>query len=276
VAEEKIRSLSYASIDGARWLVVSEMELQEQFKKLSFLWAWGAELCLTIVGPSQVRSPLSVRMWVAALLHAGVVGELTVLRAIVSTVVELVLGHSPDETSRMEVMNEPTAKFWWLEELCSRLDGLGVRIHGLLLEPPPDQAQWADHLDKAAEQLEAELAERHQVDAELDILLCCTCSGPGTVRCRRSIFTGNIAVESRIDAATANGVRWGTQSTLVTILSHFPELKSELELLGARRNADMFDNQADALWPLVSVASDSLASLVPSSFACDPPDGVGG
>jgi hypothetical protein len=41
-------------------------------------------------------------------------------------------------------------------------------------------------------------------------------------------------VEGRIDTAAANGVRWGTQSALVTTLSHFPELKSELDLLGSR------------------------------------------
>jgi hypothetical protein len=61
---------------------------------------------------------------------------------------------------------------------------------------------------------------------------------------------------------------------LVAILSHFPELKSELELLGSRWNADLSDDQADALRPLVSVPSDSLASLVPSSFAHDPPNDV--
>jgi hypothetical protein len=48
-----------------------------------------------------------------------------------------------------------------------------------------------------------------------------------------------------------------------------------LELLGSGRNADLTEDQTDALWPLVSVASDSLASLSPSSVACDPPDSVG-
>jgi hypothetical protein len=58
---------------------------------------------------------------------------------------------------------------------------------------------------------------------------------------------------------------------LVAALSHFLELKSELELLGSGENVDLSDDQADALWPLLSVASNSLASLVPSSFAHDPP-----
>jgi hypothetical protein len=37
VAEEKFCSLSVASTDGVRRLVVSEMEHREQFKELSFL-----------------------------------------------------------------------------------------------------------------------------------------------------------------------------------------------------------------------------------------------
>jgi hypothetical protein len=45
-------------------------------------------------------------------------------------------------------------------------------------------------------------------------------------------------LEGQIDATTANGVRWGTRSTLVTALSHILEPKSELELLGSGRNAD--------------------------------------
>jgi hypothetical protein len=63
---------------------------------------------------------------------------------------------------------------------------------------------------------------------------------------------------------------------LVTALSHFPELKSKLELLGSRSNADLTDDQVDALWSMVSVALDSLVSLVPSLIAHDPPDDAGG
>jgi hypothetical protein len=40
-------------------------------------------------------------------------------------------------------------------------------------------------------------------------------------------------LEGRIDTTVANGVRCGTQSTLVSTLSHFLELKSELEILGS-------------------------------------------
>jgi hypothetical protein len=61
----------------------------------------------------------------------------------------------------------------------------------------------------------------------------------------------------------------GDRSALVTTLLHFPKLKFELELLGFGRDIDLSDDQADTLWPLVSAASDSLVSLVPSSFARD-------
>jgi hypothetical protein len=40
-----------------------------------------------------------MRMWVVALLHMGMAGELAALQAAVSSTMELVLGRSPDETS---------------------------------------------------------------------------------------------------------------------------------------------------------------------------------
>jgi hypothetical protein len=111
-----------------------------------------------------------VRMRVASLCHAGVVGELTALRAAVSSTLELVLGCSPGEISRVEVVSELTAKFQKLEELCPQLEVPGMKICSLLLGPPPGQARWADRLEEAVERLEAALAERRQVDALLEAL----------------------------------------------------------------------------------------------------------
>jgi hypothetical protein len=62
---------------------------------------------------------------------------------------------------------------------------------------------------------------------------------------------------------------------LVTTLSHFLELKTELELLEPGRNAELTQGQADTLCPLVSMASDSLALLIPSSVAYDSTDDAG-
>jgi hypothetical protein len=63
------------------------------------LWAWCAKLCLAIVGPSQVRSDQSARMWATTLCHTEIVRELAALWAVVSSTTELVLGRSPNETS---------------------------------------------------------------------------------------------------------------------------------------------------------------------------------
>jgi hypothetical protein len=87
-----------------------------------------------------------VRLWDAALHHTRMFGELAALQVAVSSIVELVLRCSPNETSRVEVMNELVAKFQRWEELCSRLDGPGARICDMLLGPPPSQARWADRL----------------------------------------------------------------------------------------------------------------------------------
>jgi hypothetical protein len=62
------------------------------------------------------------------------------LRAAMYSTAELVLGRSPGEASRVEVMNELTTKFQKLEELCSPLEGPSTRICNLLLGPPPNQA----------------------------------------------------------------------------------------------------------------------------------------
>jgi hypothetical protein len=48
-----------------------------------------------------------------------------------------------------------------------------------------------------------------------------------------------------------------------------------LEVHGSGPNADLTNDQVDALRPLGSMASDLLVSLVPSSFARDPPDDAG-
>jgi hypothetical protein len=86
----------------------------------------------------QVMSPLPASMRATALHHTGVVGELTMLRATVSSAAELEFCRLPCETSREEVMNKVTTKFHELEELCSRLKGLGAWIYNLLHGASPD------------------------------------------------------------------------------------------------------------------------------------------
>jgi hypothetical protein len=54
-------------------------------------------------------------------------------------------------------------------------------------------------------------------------------------------------LKSWIDAAATNRVRWGSRSALVGSVSHFPELKTELEVLGSRCSMDQTEDEADAL-----------------------------
>jgi hypothetical protein len=80
------------------------------------------------------------------------------------------------------------------------------------------------------------------------------------------------SLEGQIDAVATNGVRLGSHSTLVAVVSHFSELKPELELLGSGHNAYLIEDEVDTLWTWVRAGSDSLASYVPSMIAYGPPD----
>jgi hypothetical protein len=111
VAKENFRGLSNVVTDGAWQLVVTEREHREQFEELTILQTWGSELCLAIVGPARVRNHLSEGMRAAALRRTKRAGELAALRAVVSSAVEWVLGHSPDETLRVEVVGDLVAEF---------------------------------------------------------------------------------------------------------------------------------------------------------------------
>jgi hypothetical protein len=57
----------------------------------------------------------------------------------------------------------------------------------------------------------------------------------------------------------------------VATVSHFSELKADLEVLGFGCSAYLTEDKADALWIRVRTASDLLPSYVPSSIARYPP-----
>jgi hypothetical protein len=57
-------------------------------------------------------------------------------------------------------------------------------------------------------------------------------------------------------------------------MSHFPELKPELELLESGHNVDLTEDEADALWTQVRTASDSLVLYVLSPVARRPVNGA--
>jgi hypothetical protein len=58
-----------------------------------------------------VRNHLSEEMRIASLRHTEMVRELSTLQSTVTSIVEFVLGRSPDETIQVEVVDELVAKF---------------------------------------------------------------------------------------------------------------------------------------------------------------------
>jgi hypothetical protein len=58
-------------------------------------------------------------------------------------------------------------------------------------------------------------------------------------------------------------------------LSQFPKLEPELELLGSGHNADLTENQLDALWTWTRRTSESLSSSVLPSNAHNSPGDTG-
>jgi hypothetical protein len=90
-----------------------------------------------------------------------------------------------------------------------------------------------------------------------------------------SVSTTAELLKDWIDVAVANGVRLESRSALVVVVSHFPKLKTGLEVLESRRSADLTEDEANALWTRVRAASDLLASCVPFSVARNPRDGMG-
>jgi hypothetical protein len=109
-------------------------------------------------------------MWLAALHHTKMAGELAVLRVAVSSAVELVLGCLPSDTFRVAVVGELAVEFQKMEERQSQLELPAMRICDLLLGPPSSRARLADCLDEAIGLLRVELAARREVDAELEAL----------------------------------------------------------------------------------------------------------
>jgi hypothetical protein len=97
-------------------------------------------------------------MRLAALHHTDMAGELTAFQAMVSSAVESVLGRSPSDTSRAEVVGKLATEIQKVEDRCSRLDWPSARICDLLLRPLPSRAQLDNRLDEAARQLRVELA----------------------------------------------------------------------------------------------------------------------
>jgi hypothetical protein len=91
--------------------VASETEHRAHFEELTLLQTQGSELCHAIVGPSQAKHHLSEGMRLATLHHTKMAKELAMFWAVVSSTAESVLGCSPGDTTRVEVVGELVTEF---------------------------------------------------------------------------------------------------------------------------------------------------------------------
>jgi hypothetical protein len=172
-------------------------------------------------------SHLSEGIPIATLRHTEMAEELVTLQATVSSTVEFMLGSLPDKTFQVEVVDELVVEFWKVEER------LGERICDLLLRLPFILARLANHVDEATGQRGVELAARWEADPELEALRTSVTRVRDLVLDRvdepsslaTSLSRAVELLEGWVDAAAANGVYWGTCSTLVATLSHFPKLE---------------------------------------------------
>jgi hypothetical protein len=124
----------------------------------------------------------------------------------------------------------------------------------------------ADHLDEAATRLKVEQATQREAEEELEDLRSSVVWVQNLVLgdvSKLSLTVLSMAVvteqlDDRIDAAAANRVCWGSHSTLVAAVLHFPDLGTDLEVLGTERNMGLKEDEVNALWSRVHAAADSL------------------
>jgi hypothetical protein len=97
MTEVNSRGLSSVVAGVDWWQEEVERECQERVRELTLLQTWGSELCQAIVGPLKMRGQLSEGMWIAVVSHTEMDEQLTMLWAMVSSVVQSVLRCSPIE-----------------------------------------------------------------------------------------------------------------------------------------------------------------------------------
>jgi hypothetical protein len=152
-------------------------------------------------------------------------------------------------------VDELAAEFEKLEEWCPCLKKSGARAYDLILGLPSSQVQLGDRLDDIIRHFQVKQVACWEVDGEVEALQSSVAQVWDLVL-ERPDMTSSLAValssvaefiDNHIDAPVANGAHWDTWSALAAALSHFPELGTELEVLGSGRNTDLREDQVNAL-----------------------------
>ena len=248
----------------------AEERREGEANELSLLRARGSELCSAILGAPTVARPLSDVMQSAASSHRELVRQHDDLRGAVISATTTLTGRSFTGLSLAESLVDAARE---LRENHSRVQSAGYRLCDLALGPPTSRVQLTARLDEACRQIEAdgvELEDFRAAAARIRDVVLGASQGPSSLPAALESVAD--AVENRLDAAATNGVRWGTRSSLVVTLSHFPELEAELELLGSGRDAETSEAELDRLWEVTGPAAERLAGNVSASTARCPPD----
>jgi hypothetical protein len=95
-------------------IALHEREHRECFDELTLLQTRSLELCLTIIGPPRAKR-MYEGMRLATLHHNEMARELAAFQAAMSSTMELVLRHSPNNVARAEVVGELVAELHRVE-----------------------------------------------------------------------------------------------------------------------------------------------------------------
>jgi hypothetical protein len=109
-------------------------------------------------------------MRLATLHHSEMVWELAAFQAAVSSTAESVLGRSPNNIPRVEVVGELVAKMHRVEGCHSKLERPSAKIRELLLRPSLGRAWQADHLEEAVRHPRVELDAWQVEVAKLEVM----------------------------------------------------------------------------------------------------------
>jgi hypothetical protein len=174
----------------------------------------GCKLCQAIVGHPKVRGHLSKGMWIAVIHHTEMAELLATLQTVVSSAAQFMLGRSPTEVFRVEVVDELFTEFREQEERRLLLEKSGARVYDLILGPLSGRARLDNLLEEAIGYLWVEQVARYEANGELEAM----CSSVARVRdlvlegpSGMSSLTVSLSsaielIGDHVDATTTNGV----------------------------------------------------------------------
>jgi hypothetical protein len=190
-------------------------------------------------------------MHFAVARHIEVATRLFALWVVVSLAAQSILRHLPSDVSQAGVVGEIVVQFWERADWCSRLEDGGLEVYDLVLGPASDQTCLVACLEEAAGQLRVMQDEQGALgdltSQDRGPVLRGSDDVPLLV-VALSLSSSSRLTETQVNAMAINGVQWGACLALTVVLSHFPELEVELDLLGSGYNADLTSDEMEVLW----------------------------